>query len=90
VNLANTIRLQGRIDDARNLLDAEDWSAANDEFKICIASVRQDPEKIFDLMDSLGKRFDPDNYRTWPVFRGIRRDPRFIEKFESILVNHLP
>lgn len=84
VNLANAMRLQGRVDDARKVLDAEDWSAANDDFQMCVAAVREDTEKIFELMESLGKRFDADNYRTWPVFHRIRRDPRFIEKFEAI------
>jgi hypothetical protein len=32
VNLANSIRLQGRQEEAVKVLNADDWSASNDEF----------------------------------------------------------
>jgi len=84
VNLANAIRLQGRIEEAKKILDTEDWSAANDDFQICVASVRGDTDKVLKLMQQFGRRFAAENYRGWPVFRTTRDDPRFIELFESI------
>jgi hypothetical protein len=90
VNLANAIRLQGRDDEAKKLLDTEelldteDWSATNDEFTICVASVRGDLNRVLELMDHLGTRFAANQFREWPVFRRTRSDPRFIEKFEAI------
>jgi hypothetical protein len=84
VNLANAIRLQDRNDEAKKLLDTEDWSATNDEFAICVASVRGDIEKVLELMDDIGARFSADQFREWPVFRRTRGDSRFVEKFEGI------
>jgi hypothetical protein len=84
VNLANAIRLQCRIEEAKKILDTEDWSATNDDFRICVASVRGDINDVLKLMKQAGKRFAAEDYRGWPVFRTTRDDPKFIELFESI------
>jgi hypothetical protein len=84
VNLANAIRLQERGDEAKRLLDSEDWSATSNSFRICVASVRGNVDDVLDLMDELGTRFPAEDYRHWPVFRRTREDPRFMEKFETI------
>jgi hypothetical protein len=84
VNLANAIRLQERGDEARKLLDTDDWSATNDEFAICVASVRGDIDRVLELMDDLGTRFPANQFREWPVFRRTRGDSRFVGKFEAI------
>lgn len=84
VNLANAIRLQDRSDEAKKILDTEDWSATNDEFAICVASVRGNIDKVLELMDRLGTRFEANQFREWPVFRVTRGDPGFKEKFETI------
>jgi hypothetical protein len=84
VNLANAIRLQDRVDEAKRILDTEDWSATNDDFQVCVASVKGDIDTVLRIMQSMGGRFDADRYRTWPVFHRTRNDARFVEKFESI------
>jgi hypothetical protein len=84
VNLANAIRLQGRHEEAKRLLNSEDWSASNDKFKICIASVGGKIEEVLEMMDALGRRISATEYRDWPVFRNTRDDPRFVETFEKI------
>jgi len=84
VNLANCARLQGRKIDAEKILSTADWSATTDEFKLCVASVKGEIEEVLNLMDLIGKREDPNNYRIWPVFRETRDDPRFVKKFEDI------
>jgi hypothetical protein len=80
VNLANAMRLQGKADEAKRLLDSEDWSATNDQFKLCVASVLGNIDEVLTLMDRLGDREPAENYRTWPVFRKTRRDPAFRRK----------
>jgi hypothetical protein len=84
VNLANAMRLQDRIEEANKLLDTEDWSAANNSFQVCVASVRGDVDRVLKLMQQYGKHFAAEDYRGWPAFRKTRDDPRFIELFESI------
>jgi hypothetical protein len=86
INLANAVRLQKRQDEANKLLDAEDWSAVSDDFQISVAAVRQDLDQVISLMRKIGGNGHPDaeEYRTWPVFRGMRSNERFATAFESI------
>jgi hypothetical protein len=86
VNLANCIRLQNREDEAKQFLDKEDWSAVDNNFHICVASVYGDIEKVLQLMPIIGAKGKPttEDYRTWPVFSGIRTDGRFLTTFEEI------
>lgn len=85
VNLANAVRLQKRADEAMKLLQSEDWSVANDEFKICVAAVGGDKKQVLELMKKIGRDGLPtaEDYRSWPVFRGMRTDDDFIESFET-------
>ena len=84
VNHANAVRLQGRGEDAKRIVDREDWSASSEQFKVCVASVSGDVEGVLRYMEQLGKSMEADDYRRWPVFRETRKDPRFIQKFEEI------
>lgn len=88
VNQANAIRLQDRAPDAVKLLEREDWSAVRDEFRISVAAVRGNIDEVVELMKRIGSgpKQTPtiDDYRTWPVFRGIRNNKKFVEAFEEI------
>ena len=86
VNLANAMRLQERKGDAERLLDKEDWSACSDEFKVCVAAVKGNIPDVIRMMRAIGASSRPtmEAYRTWPVFRGIRTDERFIAAFEEL------
>jgi hypothetical protein len=86
VNLANCIRLQNREQESKEILDKEGWSAVDNNFKICVASVYGDIEKVLELMPTIGASGRPTaaDYRTWPVFSGIRTDKRFLGAFEKI------
>jgi hypothetical protein len=86
VNLANCIRLQNREEEAKQILDREDWSAVDDNFKICVASVYGNIDKVLELMAIIGVKGRPtkEEYRVWPVFRRIRTDARFVSAFEQI------
>lgn len=86
VNLANAIRLQGRPDDIDSVLTRYDWSAVGDEFKISVAAIRGETQEVVNLMKKIG----PDgpvsisDYRTWPVFRGIRDTDEFKSTFLEV------
>ena len=91
VNLANSLRLQERRDEAKLVLDNFDWSAVSDPFKICIAAVREDVAEVARLMKLHGEKgpLTAADYRDWPVFRGMRAKPEFIESFESVFGTRL-
>jgi hypothetical protein len=86
VNLANAVRLQKRSVEAKKILDGEDWSAANPEFAICVAAVREDIDEVVKMMREIGREGRPnaEDYRSWPVFRGMRTNEKFITAFETI------
>jgi hypothetical protein len=89
VNLANTstpLRLQQKTEEANKILDKEDWSACSNEFKVCVAAVKQDVQTVARLMKEIGLGGPPDkeSYRMWPVFRGIRTNEQFMMAFEQV------
>jgi len=86
INLANAIRLQERPEDAKLILDREDWSACSEEFKICVAAVRGEVDTVVQLANAIGTGGRPtlEHYRTWPVFRGMRTEEKFILAVEQI------
>jgi hypothetical protein len=86
INHANAVRLQKRKEEAIKLLDVEDWSAVSDDFKICVAAIRGEIDEVVFLMNKIGKggQPTPEDYRTWPVFRGLRSNPKIAAAFSEI------
>ena len=86
VNLANSLRLQEKQDEAKEVLDEEDWSAVDNEFSVCVAAVRGDIAEVVRLMPIIGTGSAPnaEAYRAWPVFRGMGSDERFTMAFEKV------
>ena len=86
VNLANAVRLQGRKEEARRILENEDWTAVDNNFKICVAAVNENVEEVVELMPKIGAKATPnaEDYRSWPVFLGVGSDQRFIAAFEEV------
>jgi hypothetical protein len=89
VNLANAVRLQNREDEAKEILNKEDWSACDNGFQICVAAVRGDIDEVVRVMRIRG-RGEPgkvpliETYRTWPVYRGMRTEEQFMTAFQEI------
>jgi hypothetical protein len=83
INLANAVRLQGNLERAKKILDDEDWSATGPNFKICVSATREDVSEVCRLMKS-GSENGPikaEQYREWPVFRGMRTNEDFASAF---------
>jgi hypothetical protein len=85
VNLANTYRLLGNTQRATELIDAEDWSSCDNKFLVCCAAVKGDIDTVCKLLPALAKSEDltAENFRNWPVFRGLETNQKFIETFET-------
>ena len=97
INLANALRLQKKESNAKKLLDGEDWGAVNDEFAISVAAVRGEVSHVISLMKRIGGSGRPniEDYRTWPVFRGMRTNSEFQSAFfevfgEAVIVTPSP
>lgn len=86
VNLANSMRLQGKIAEAKEVVSAEDWSASENAFKMGVAVIEENLDRVVALMRLCGKSDYPsaEHYRTWPIFRKIRDEDSFTTTFEEI------
>ncbi|MEQ8296952.1 MAG: hypothetical protein RIB55_10755 [Nitratireductor sp.] len=85
INCANAKKLaekEGYLD----LLDSEDWSAVPEDFKICVAAVRDDVDTVVDLMNIVTNAgsIDKEDFRTWPVFKPLEKNKGFSDEFERI------
>ena len=86
VNRAQAYLWDGKRDEAQRVLDAEDWSAVNDEFQVCVASLRNNIPEVIRFIKALGPSSRPgkDGYRGWPVFRELRKTKEFHEAFLDV------
>jgi len=71
---------------ALQILDAEDWSATSDAFRLSEAVLRENYEQALAMMRRIGASGDVDkgHYREWPVFREFRKTDEFAETFKEI------
>lgn len=84
VNLAIAVKSLEDLDRAKKILDAEDWSAASDKFRIAIAAVREDIVSVVTLLGTIAEiEVDKSDFREWPAFRWVRDNPKFVSAFET-------
>jgi len=85
VNYANAEKLSGNKVHAESVLDKEDWTASSDDYRICVAAVKDDADSVIRMMKAVAdaKLMEISCFRDWPVFENVRRNPKFIEAFEQ-------
>ena len=102
VNLAQTYKWQGRDEECRELLRQHDWEAASDQFRLCVAVLRdENAEEYLTRAVKSGDVGLSDLYE-WPVFLKFRELEDFpaivervfgadaqppLEKFPALLLN---
>jgi len=86
VNLANALKLSGNKEKAVKVLDAEDWSAVGDNFRLCVSAVKEDLDETVELMKRIGDgdAVGSSGYHDWPVFWGVREETEFKVVYEEI------
>lgn len=88
VNRALAYKWGGDEKTARQIVEGEDWSDTSDKFKLAEAVLLDDYPKALAIMKAIGNREDGspdiDDYRTWPLFKELRKTPEFIKLFEEI------
>jgi hypothetical protein len=86
INLANSIRLQGQKERAVAVLGKDDWSATDDSFKICVSSINENAQEVARYIRKLGKDggISAEEYRNWPVFRGMRGNKDVADAFSEV------
>ncbi|MBM6577880.1 hypothetical protein KCP91_15960 [Microvirga sp. SRT01] len=85
VNLASAQMHMKKEDLAERTLDKVDWTAAADDFKLCVAALRKDINEVVRLIPLVkaSRSVFADSFRTWPVFSFIKEDRKFQEAFED-------
>jgi hypothetical protein len=81
INYANSVKLSGSKDESLKILDKEDWSAARDDFQICLLAIKDDVEGVTRMMTANPSIIGAKYFRTWPVFEPMRSSSEFIEAF---------
>ncbi|MBX3566120.1 MAG: hypothetical protein KF730_16290 [Sphingomonas sp.] len=85
VNNASAYRHAGNRDKSDKVLNEVDWSAASDNFKICVAALKDDMDEVERVMPLViqADSIEKSSFRSWPVFKFAREDKRFQDAFEK-------
>ena len=69
-----------------NRIGKVDWSAATDDFQICVAAVQGNIERVVEFMPRVARAdvIEKSDFHEWPVFDGVREEESVREKFQKI------
>jgi len=86
VNKALSQYLQKNKKKAKEIINAKDWSASSDDFKLAHLALTDDFEGCFLLMKKMGSdgEVDKENYMTWPLFTELRQKEEFKTIFKEL------
>lgn len=87
LNRAQAYKWKGDEKKCQELLAGEDFTACSSELKCPKFALEDNLDKVCEMMRSCGKDSDilkPEQYRTWPIFKGVRDKEKFRETFKSI------
>lgn len=91
VNLASAYRHQDNKELVIQTLKRADWSAASDNYKICVAALREDVDEVVTLMAPCvsSNKISKDDFREWPVFSFVRDSDEYRSEFKKIFGENL-
>lgn len=86
INLALVAKKRERHSDIKIILDEVDWSAAAEEFRMCVASLNDDLEGVIKLMRHFKDegKISREAFREWPVFEHLRDKEPFQRTFREV------
>lgn len=86
VNLAQSHKWSGDDQQCLTTLNAEDWSACAEKFKLGAAVLRDDFPEAANLMRKIGSAGDPDAlaYGDWPMFKEFRKSAEFATAYKEV------
>lgn len=92
LNRAQAYKWKGDDAKCRHLLSSEDCSAWNNELKCPKYALEDNIDRVCELMRSIGRNGEilkAEQYRSWPIFQGVRSEPKFLDAFKSIFGEEL-
>jgi len=92
VNRAQAYRWMGNKTRCREIMQAVDWTAKSDQFRLADAVLAQDWERAAGLMLRVGNEgpVSRNDYRYWPLFREWRKQDKFIDAYERVFSEPFP
>lgn len=87
LNRAQAYKWNGDEKKCQEMLAEEDFSACSSELKCPKYALEDNLDKVCEMMRSCGKNSEilkPEQYRTWPIFKGVRDKDKFRDTFKSI------
>jgi len=86
VNRAQAYKWDGKPERALEIIASQDWTATGAMFQLAEAVLREKYDEAVRLMESIGSKGEPSKaaYKTWPLFKEIRKTKEFGETFEKI------
>ncbi len=91
VNYATALKLSGDKAASCKKLDEFDWTATSKAFKIAVAAIKDDMPTVLELMSAAAKAGDATiaDYQTSPVFRDLRSQAAFQDRFRELFGKEL-
>ncbi|GEB38292.1 hypothetical protein GLI01_23270 [Gluconacetobacter liquefaciens] len=87
INYANALKLGGKKEEAVEIINKIDWETSTENYKICVASIKDDVGYVIKKMKIAVEScddFDLSCFKEWPVFKSLRKNEEFITKFEEV------
>jgi hypothetical protein len=86
VNRAQAYKWDGKPERALEIVASQDWTAMGAMFQLAEAVLRDKYDDAIELMKSIGSNGEPSKsaYKTWPLFKEIRKIKEFGEAFGKI------
>ena len=86
VNRAQAYKWDGQSAKALEIVASQDWSATGAGFRLAAAVLRDRNEEAILVMKEIGSEGDIHkvHYKTWPLFKEIRKTREFTEAFEEV------
>lgn len=92
INYAIALKNLGYEHECVKLLDSIDFSSSAIDLKMACEVLKDDFNKAFEYLNMIGSQgeyLDEKGYRTWPLFKHLRKDARFGEIYSKIYGKNL-
>ncbi|MFO1514947.1 MAG: hypothetical protein U1F83_18910 [Verrucomicrobiota bacterium] len=86
LNLAQCHKWRGDNATCSRILGERDWSACSDDIKLAVAVLQDRFDDAIPLIRKLRHEpvFKKEFYQDWPIFRGLRKEARFLACYKEI------
>lgn len=86
INWAQACKWLNKEQECQELLNKEDWSAKESDFRLCVSVLRENYADAVSIMKQCGTNgsIKAEDFREWPLFRKARREKSFQEGYREI------